>query len=60
MTASTRAIILIALTVQALRLSAAAYILMDASEALWTREVMALNGHRTHCWARKLGREVSE
>lgn len=43
LTASTRTIILIALTVQALRLSAA-YILMDASGAIWTREVMALVG----------------
>lgn len=43
MTASTRTIILIGLTVQALRLSAA-YILMDASEVIWTRQIMALVG----------------
>lgn len=43
LTASTRTIILIGLTVQALRLSAA-YILMDASEVIWTRQVMALVG----------------
>jgi hypothetical protein len=43
LSASTRTIIVVGLTVQALRL-AAAYILLDASEAVWTREVLALVG----------------